>query len=346
MRIQNIDSLRGIAAIMVAFFHLANLSDLSQSTGDLMHYGYLGVEVFFVISGFILPYSLYVKNYNLSNYPTFILKRLLRLEPGYLATIACTIAISYGFFSVLPSLHRFLLHFGYLNDIFNSMWLVGIFWTLAIEFQFYLFVGLAYKAFTTKNNIVFSLVAVLLLTASLLLSHLQLLPKYLCLFLVGIILFRYMILKINKYLFLVSILAALAVVTKLNTIAGGITAGLTALVILFVKIDDSKPISKVLLFLGTISYSLYLVHWPFGIPMVRQLRHVPIIKDMEILRVFIGVGFSVFIAWIFYLLVEKPSIKWSNGIKYKSPKKTPKDIASTQPVLAVVNKQKDESVIQ
>src|ERR1035441_2897196 len=47
-------------------------------------YGWLGVEIFFVISGFIIPYSLYKAGYRVSDFTRFLLKRIARLDPPYL----------------------------------------------------------------------------------------------------------------------------------------------------------------------------------------------------------------------------------------------------------------------
>ncbi len=54
-------------------------------------YGYLGVDIFFVISGFVIPWSLYRTRYAIRDYPRFLLKRNVRLYPPYLASIAISI---------------------------------------------------------------------------------------------------------------------------------------------------------------------------------------------------------------------------------------------------------------
>jgi len=95
-RVEIIDSLRGLAAFAVAWVHFTNGGNLIQA-GWLKTsgaYGWLGVEVFFVISGFIIPFSLYHSGYRFpSHVGRFIFKRILRLDPPYLVTIALTIVL-------------------------------------------------------------------------------------------------------------------------------------------------------------------------------------------------------------------------------------------------------------
>src|SRR6185295_1906083 len=101
-RLQGLDFLRGLASLAVCWFHLTrfryNVPDprgyaLVCQTGA---YGWLGVEVFFVISGFVIPYSLYRARYRVKNYRTFILKRVIRLDPPYLVSIAVILALAYA----------------------------------------------------------------------------------------------------------------------------------------------------------------------------------------------------------------------------------------------------------
>lgn len=87
-RINGIDFLRGIAALAVCWFHLSGHYWVSEGALKASgQFGFLGVDVFFVVSGFVIPYSLYRAGYRLRNYPTFLLKRITRLDPPYIASI-------------------------------------------------------------------------------------------------------------------------------------------------------------------------------------------------------------------------------------------------------------------
>ena len=86
-RFPHLDALRGIAALSVAGFHFASEMPGTWFTA-LFSKGWLGVEVFFVISGFILPCALQARgSYSFPrHYPHFLWKRILRLHPPYLVT--------------------------------------------------------------------------------------------------------------------------------------------------------------------------------------------------------------------------------------------------------------------
>src|SRR5947209_12608451 len=85
-----VGALRGFAALAVCWFHFT----FGQTPGLKWtgQYGWLGVHTFFVISGFIIPYSLYQYRYSIRDYLRFVGKRLARLHPPYLASIAVVIA--------------------------------------------------------------------------------------------------------------------------------------------------------------------------------------------------------------------------------------------------------------
>jgi peptidoglycan/LPS O-acetylase OafA/YrhL len=154
-RLSSLDCLRGIAAVLVMWFHFAyannNLthSPLLKASGK---YGHLGVEIFFVISGFILPYSLYKANFSVKkHWKNFLAKRFFRIEPPYLAALLLTLTINI-FVPLITgknqvpnySLAQILSHIDYLTAILDYEWVNLVFWTLAIEFQFYLLLILIY----------------------------------------------------------------------------------------------------------------------------------------------------------------------------------------------------------
>ncbi len=105
-RFNLLDSLKGFAIIAVVLYHFGTL-ELSYSgrflffENGILPYGYLGVDIFFVISGFFLIRSLFNKFDNHSfNYWDFILHKLIRLWP--LVLIVSAVALATGFNLMLP----------------------------------------------------------------------------------------------------------------------------------------------------------------------------------------------------------------------------------------------------
>jgi len=101
-----LDSLRGLAAISVCIYHFV-VGPINfvkdENVLNVFSYGKYGVQLFFVISGFIIPWSLHNKKYEIRNFFKFLFKRLARLEPPYL-------------FSVLLVLLLFLMRHYFLNE--------------------------------------------------------------------------------------------------------------------------------------------------------------------------------------------------------------------------------------
>lgn len=133
-RIAVLDPLRGIAALAVMWFHFTHggqLLDKESLVNTWLkisgQFGWAGVDFFFVISGFVLPYALYKGKYRLQHYGKFLFKRLIRLEPPYLVSLVIIILLlllaplvpGYSGQDFSWDWPRLLLHIGYLNSYFG-----------------------------------------------------------------------------------------------------------------------------------------------------------------------------------------------------------------------------------
>lgn len=155
-RIVAIDGLRGIAALLVVLFHLhgavaRTASDWLWSPLDaLARNGFLGVEIFFVISGYVIALSVSKGAPTLRYLGRFILRRSIRLDPPYwfgilLEVLLVFLTLRYfsGYPAVMPTPHQLLAHLVYAQELLGYGSIVDIYWTLSYEIQFYLFfVGL------------------------------------------------------------------------------------------------------------------------------------------------------------------------------------------------------------
>lgn len=202
-RIGIINALRAFAALAVAWGHfVAGQGRFLSPTGK---YGYLGVDIFFVISGFVIPWSLYRARYVLRDYPRFLLKRNVRLYPPYLASIAITILATNLILVPLFHIPRMtvtgrdiLLHFGYLNDLAHVKWINVVYWTLAIEFQWYLLIGLVLPMLASARKWMRFIAISAMMAAYFTIYWDRLVFHYLPVFLIGVFVFQYRTELISK----------------------------------------------------------------------------------------------------------------------------------------------------
>lgn len=338
-RINGLDFLRGLASLSVCWFHITSFTYASpdgwfyaplRRTGV---YGWLGVEVFFVISGFVIPYSLHRAGYRLRSYPAFIAKRLVRLDPPYLVSILIVLALAfaYGLYKGHEPLvegkpvgaARLLLHLGYANIFSGHDWLNPSYWTLAIELQYYMLVGLAYPLLAARGawtrGIAFacfgaaSLMADRTLTEGVI-PHSNFIVRFVPLFLLGAATFqrRARVAGRAEYVVFIAVAACLCLV---NVGPHSTAAALLAVGV----INFYERRTAVTDFLGKISYSLYLLHWPVGHLVLSLLGLKLLDAQTDAARVFVvfaSLGVCIAAAYALYLTVELPAQRWASRISY------------------------------
>lgn len=320
-----LDSLRAFAAISVCLYHFVCTTTgyiSSQWLLDFFSVGKYGVHLFFVISGFVIPWAMYNAEFKISDFFYFFMKRLIRLEPPYVASLITMLVIIYvrsividpSSAQVHPSLNQVLLHFGYLIPFFNEYtWLNDVYWTLAIEFQYYIFIALIFPLITKPNLIIRIVFYVLFIAASFTTKSIFL-PFWMPFFGLGIVLFLQLSSLISKKeFFIITSLLATYCLYK-HPIAMVAFALLPVIAVLYWQ--DLKVFG--LNFLGKFSYSIYLFHPILGATFINLMSHrftSPLSKCLVIVA---GLIITILSAWLTYIIVEKPSKTWSSKIKYKS----------------------------
>jgi peptidoglycan/LPS O-acetylase OafA/YrhL len=322
-RLTHVDALRGLAALAVCLFHFSRHRSGFPPDGSILkafcQYGYLGVEIFFVISGFIIPLALFKSRYRIAHFHLFLAKRVMRIDPPYLTTAVLSILLfsisaSFKGTSYPVSIPALVAHIGYLNSILKLSWAVPIFWTLAIEFQYYLFIAVCFPVFTVSDKkipIAFCLVFIL---SGLVTSYSPLMLYYSPLFACGFFCYLKKQGQIDNGLTILLLsLSFLSVHHKLG-IESALACALACLLILFTWLTHST-----LSFLGKISYSLYLLHIPVGTRMINMLFRIPFFLSHEYLAFWLSVAVTILISYGFYHIIERPSITLSQKIVYNRP---------------------------
>jgi peptidoglycan/LPS O-acetylase OafA/YrhL len=156
-----LDGLRGISILIVIFGHFAMYRGLFEYVN-----GEIGVEIFFVISGFLITSLLLKEKVRLGtvSFKNFYVRRILRIVPvAYLFLIV--LVILNVCFSLNISTKSFITSFFYLKNIpFKGSldWYSGHFWSLSVEEQFYICFPF-FIVFQTNKFIFFSFLLIVIL---------------------------------------------------------------------------------------------------------------------------------------------------------------------------------------
>ncbi|BAY21844.1 hypothetical protein NIES2100_16020 [Calothrix sp. NIES-2100] len=339
--LDSIHILRGIAAFLVVCEHIIGrppYAIFNQYFSWLNNLGIYGVIAFFVISGFILPYSL-SENYKLKGYRKFLFRRLVRIEPVYFASIIFSCLLFATLTRLAPNgnpsfvtFKTLLYHFLYLIPFTHEQWILGAYWTLAVEFQFYIIIGLFYPWFRylgSKKSIYVSLIPIVLSLFVFIYPFCQPLQviKYIPYFALGI----FCAMQYRQHLSNLTIITVLTILSNIVVLSGtnlyqwlvGIATFFTVLV-WHPNSLSKNIIGRIFLFFGTISYSWYATHQALASAgesfarFILKLDFLPLqilLVNLVPILTFLS---SIIVAYGFYVFLEYPAQKLARKIKYKS----------------------------
>lgn len=161
-RIKSLDGLRGLAILMVLLCHLFAYGPLRP----LFRAGWMGVDLFFVLSGFLITGILLDTKNKEGWYKDFLLRRVLRIFPLYYAVLIIFAFIA-PHFSMTQWFGQYQVYFwthtsNYLFFQVGFLKPLGHFWSLAIEEQFYLVWPLFVFLFKPKQLAIVSVILLII----------------------------------------------------------------------------------------------------------------------------------------------------------------------------------------
>ena len=164
-----LDAIRGLAVLLVLIYHFFS------PYIKILHIGWIGVDMFFVLSGFLITGILYDSKEKPRYFKNFYLKRVLRIFPlYYMSLFVILILLPFlmpteeikGYEYITKNQFFFWTYLQNWMASFDLLWpkgtLVSHFWSLAIEEQFYIFWPFLIYFLPNKSLVWISLVVVIL----------------------------------------------------------------------------------------------------------------------------------------------------------------------------------------
>ena len=320
-RLPILEVFRGIAALFVVLHHsLISIEYYHNYSNPFLqficHIGKYGVDFFFVLSGFIITYS-YTQNRiaNSNDFKHFLKLRFLRIYTPFLP-ISFTLLILYFVFPTFSNSNKEI-------DIITSLTLIpvgkpalSVAWTLSHEMLFYIIFSLQFVLPKIWNKII------LIWGVSILVfyvfpfknsSLLQLIiSPYNIEFIIGVLIaylycsgfqFSQKIVAVLTLFFCVLFIGIIwkgyyEIVFLSNIVFALFTGAFIGL-----SLNSSLNPAKPFLFLGTISYSIYLIHNPLQMLIVRYFSKIQSEVSFVIV-LFLILFFVLLSSWVYYYFFE------------------------------------------
>lgn len=362
VRFHFIDALRGIAAILVLSFHLHHAfleTPLSAAAPHwlraMMGRGFAGVDMFFVISGFVIAHSIREQRVGGQFLARFALRRSIRLDPLYWSAIAASALVAWKFHAKdpqqfpIPTIPLLVAHIAYVPEIFGYRYLSPVFWTLCQEIQLYVAFVLTIALLQLSARLIGRksdptgihrlgrtefLADVLLLSSAAVSAGAFAngfrtrgwFVEFWFMFALGALVMRACARKsstVMLYLlcaFLLGCLVACEIPVLRMPIGTAVTTGMAIHVAHRAGGLTTWLRIAPLQWLGRISYSLYLWHSLVLLPLTlpgQQLANGPIGRSALVL--ILAVIASLLVAQTMYWTIERPSLRLAMRIKTRNP---------------------------
>lgn len=326
-RISELDSLRGLAALAVVLFHYTTRYDqLFGHASELAvscPWGAYGVDLFFMLSGFVIFMTLDRSK----SVGDFAIGRFARLYPAYWVAMGVTFAVVSlaGLPGQEVSLRDAILNLSMVPELVNARRIDGAYWSLQAELLFYAGMVVLWRVgafrrvagtlslWLLASFLVQTAIASGMFESSAVLGLLRKLSTvgslaYIRHFAVGIVLYQVRK-QVGWSAKWIAILAACFLmeaqaVSWMAAIVGGML-GLT----LYAAIAGRLAwlAAKPLVYLGALSYSLYLIHQNVGYVMIRQFSRWGWNSHCSIAT---SIALVLLLAAGLHAWVEKPASSW------------------------------------
>ena len=333
-RLIELDAFRGIAALSVVIFHYTTHYDFLYKHSSPLAFGFpigrYGVELFFMISGYVIFLTL-----DKTKTPQeFVVSRFSRLYPVYWIAVLLTYAITS--FLLLPrysvAFTDALINLSMFQELARVPDVDNVYWTLQRELGFYLLTGALF--YSAARKYIVHIIAALIF-ANIFISYFSLLDKIpgmwriysvlpiiqLHLFGLGIALYllhRNRIMNWQFYLMITLCLFSAGI--AVDTTHSLIVALLFACIFLATRIHPRILRHPYLLFLGEISYPLYLIHNNVGSAAIYTLEK----NGMSVfLSILLAILLVIILATAMNRLVEKPGLRWLRS-RFKKKMEAPR----------------------